>query len=195
MATKSNIPSAMAASKDGEEEDIGALIYRESQFRKAEAAAVAASSATSRKNKTSTASQAGRISTRKRSAAVDWDHTSTRSLGSISSSKRKTIEPPSSKQDQPAKKVVRKKYRYECSADGCTNRAKAGGVCIIRHGAKVKRCSWEGCMNKVVNGRVCHHGAKVKRCSSEGCIQQAQKAERRSLNQAWGKGKEESMQQ
>eukprot|EP00985_Skeletonema_marinoi_P012075 scaffold5759_cov93-Skeletonema_marinoi.AAC.4 len=55
MATKSNIPSAMAASKDGEEEDIGALIYRESQFRKAEAAAIAASSATSRKNKTSTA--------------------------------------------------------------------------------------------------------------------------------------------
>jgi hypothetical protein len=58
MATKPNIPSAMAASKVGVEEDIGTLIYRESQLRKAEAAAIAASSATSRKNKTSSASQA-----------------------------------------------------------------------------------------------------------------------------------------
>ena len=56
-----------------------------------------------------------------------------------------------------------------CSSEGCTNRVVRGGVCC-RHGAKVelKRCSSEGCTNVVVKGGVCkRHGAKVelKRCS------------------------------
>ena len=45
-----------------------------------------------------------------------------------------------------------------------------GGVCI-RHGAKVKTCSTEGCTNQVVKGGVCvRHGAKVKikTCSQKG---------------------------
>eukprot|EP00986_Skeletonema_menzelii_P004450 scaffold1518_cov113-Skeletonema_menzelii.AAC.2 len=70
----------------------------------------------------------------------------------------------------------KKKHRYECSADGCTNRAinGKGGVCM-RHGAKVKRCSSEGCTKYVVNGGVCfRHGAKTKRCSIDGCTNQAQ---------------------
>ena len=70
---------------------------------------------------------------------------------------------------------AKKQYRYECTADGCTNWAILGGVCW-RHGAKnKKKCSSEGCGNYAVNGGVCvRHGAKVKRCSSEGCKSQAQ---------------------
>ena len=46
----------------------------------------------------------------------------------------------------------------------------------VRHGAKLKRCSSEGCTNQAVNGGVCvKHGAKVKQCSSEGCTKNAQK--------------------
>jgi hypothetical protein len=72
------------------------------------------------------------------------------------------------------KRALRKKYRYECSADGCTNRVRKGGVCI-RHGAKVKRCSIEGCNNHAKIGGVCDkHGAKRKTCSSEACTNQAQ---------------------
>jgi hypothetical protein len=66
--------------------------------------------------------------------------------------------------------VRKKKYRYECSADACTNHAVRGGVCI-KHGAKIeyKRCSVEGCTNHIVKGGVYkRHGAKRehKRCSS-----------------------------
>jgi hypothetical protein len=62
-----------------------------------------------------------------------------------------------------------------CSFDGCTNKSKTGGVCIT-HGSKKKRCSFEGCTNQAINGGVCiTHGATVKRCSFEGCANQAQK--------------------
>eukprot|EP00984_Skeletonema_dohrnii_P010907 scaffold4291_cov76-Skeletonema_dohrnii-CCMP3373.AAC.3 len=57
----------------------------------------------------------------------------------------------------------------KCSSEGCTTYAQKGGVCI-RHGAKVKLCSLEGCANNVVKGGVCkRHGAKIKPCHSEGC--------------------------
>jgi hypothetical protein len=58
-----------------------------------------------------------------------------------------------------------------CSSDGCANKAVKGGVCV-KHGAKVKRCSSDGCTNQAIKGGVCiKHGAKYirKRCSSEGC--------------------------
>ena len=46
----------------------------------------------------------------------------------------------------------------------------------MKHGAKVKRCSREGCTNQVIKGGVCvKHGAKKKRCSSEGCTNKAVK--------------------
>eukprot|EP00984_Skeletonema_dohrnii_P019348 scaffold9214_cov125-Skeletonema_dohrnii-CCMP3373.AAC.2 len=52
--------------------------------------------------------------------------------------------------------------------------SQQSGVCV-RHGAKVKLCSSEGCTNYVRQGGVCiRHGAKVKRCSSEGCRNNAQ---------------------
>jgi hypothetical protein len=48
-------------------------------------------------------------------------------------------------------------------------------VCM-KHGAKIKRCSYEGCTNQVVKGGVCKkHGAKVNLCSSEGCTNHAKK--------------------
>ena len=62
-----------------------------------------------------------------------------------------------------------------CSSEGCTNYAMKGGVCI-RHGAKVecKRCSSEGCTNRAVKGGVCkRHGAKTKKCSADGCLNKA----------------------
>jgi hypothetical protein len=42
-----------------------------------------------------------------------------------------------------------------CSVDGCTNRAKKGGVCLKQHGVKVNRKCIVGCTNKVQNGGVC----------------------------------------
>ena len=44
----------------------------------------------------------------------------------------------------------------------------------MRHGAKVKLCSSEGCANQAQNGGVCiSHGAKVKLCSRKGCTNQS----------------------
>jgi hypothetical protein len=50
------------------------------------------------------------------------------------------------------------------------------GVCIT-HGAKVKRCSFEGCANGAINGGVVciTHGAGVKRCSFKGCTNVAKR--------------------
>ena len=46
----------------------------------------------------------------------------------------------------------------------------------MKHGAKLKQCSSDGCANQARKGGVCvRHGAKVKRCSREGCTNQAQK--------------------
>ncbi len=48
----------------------------------------------------------------------------------------------------------------------------------MRHGAKVKikRCSSDGCINRVIKGGVCtKHGAKKKLCSSDGCTNQVKR--------------------
>ena len=55
---------------------------------------------------------------------------------------------------------------------------KKGRVCAS-HGAKVKRCSHEGCTKQSQNGGVCvRQGALVKRCSHEGCTNIIQKGEK-----------------
>ena len=47
---------------------------------------------------------------------------------------------------------------------------------MLRHGAKVKRCSSVGCANLAQNGGVCvRHGAQAKLCSTEGCANHAKK--------------------
>ena len=74
-------------------------------------------------------------------------------------------------------KVKVKAKAKRCSSEGCKNRVVKRGVCV-KYGAQVKRklCSSEGCTNIVVNGGVSiRHGAKVKLCSSDGCMNQAQK--------------------
>jgi hypothetical protein len=56
--------------------------------------------------------------------------------------------------------------RKRCSREGCTNQVIKGGVCV-RHGAK-KQCRYEGCSDHIVKGGVCmRHGAtpKIKLCS------------------------------
>ena len=117
----------------------GVLIYRESQLRKAEAAAAA------ERKKTSSASTHQRTSTRERSPV---NHDVEKSLpcpqGNDASRGRKRKSSP--EEDRPRKKVVKK---CECSADGCMmNHAQEGGVCI-KHGAKKKLCSSDGCTNLV----------------------------------------------
>ena len=192
----------MATSNDSntEEEDVGTLIYRESQLRKAAEAAAAA--AADCKLQTSSASTHQRTSTRKRSPVANQGTESLSRPQRKNTSKRKRKD--SLGGNQPRKKVAKKQYRYECSADGCSNIVVKGGLCVkhgakrkrqryecsidgctnhalkggvcIRHGAKVKRCSSEGCTNYVVKGGVCiRHGAKIKRCSSEGCTNNAVK--------------------
>eukprot|EP00984_Skeletonema_dohrnii_P021026 scaffold10402_cov64-Skeletonema_dohrnii-CCMP3373.AAC.2 len=159
----------MALKDTGEDgnDDVGALIYRESQLRKAEAAAAAAT----QRNKTSSDSTHHRSSTRKRSSITS------RSKEPLSRPQRngasKMRLDSSMKDGRPVEKVAKKRRKNECSANGCTNLSQIGGVCR-RHGAKVKLCSSEGCTNKAHKGGVCvRHGAKVKRCRSEGCTNQA----------------------
>ena len=136
-----------------DDDDVGALIYRETQIRKAE-------------NKTSSVANHHRRSIRKRTQVRNRDNSSMMATMSHETSKRKRL----ADEDLPRRK---KMHRYECSADGCTNQAKKGGVCV-RHGAKLKRCSYEGCTNIAVQGGVCmRHGAKLKRCSSDGCTNRA----------------------
>jgi hypothetical protein len=160
-------PSKMvvAPNESGEDdEDMGVLIYRESQLRKAEALAAAES------EKKSTASSRRRTSTRKRSPVNNQGKKSLPSPQRKSALRGTKRESSSLEEGQPRKKVTKKKYvRYECSADGCTNQVRSGGVCV-RHGAKVKLCSSEGCPNRARKGGVCiRHGATVILCSSAGC--------------------------
>ena len=81
----------------------------------------------------------------------------------------------SNEKDLPKKKVVQKKYSYKCSADGCTNQSRKGGVCV-RHGAKLKLCSSEACTYLAREGGVCiRHGTKNRKiCCHEGCTKKAQ---------------------
>ncbi len=121
------------------EEDYGALIYRESQLRKAEAAAKDAK----KKKKTSTTSTASTrrsatTSARAASTAVTSKDVVNAAKGKCRSKKKRAF---ATEDEEVARKRARWR-RYTCSTDGCTNKAVKGGVCI-RHGAKVehKRCS------------------------------------------------------
>ena len=86
--------------------------------------------------------------------------------------KRKQLGQGTGDNNAPKKKHIRTK----CSADGCTNVAKKGGVCVS-HGAKRKTCSHEACTNIALTGEVCmRHGGtvKIKICRHEGCSNNAQ---------------------
>eukprot|EP00985_Skeletonema_marinoi_P006464 scaffold2799_cov126-Skeletonema_marinoi.AAC.3 len=85
----------------------------------------------------------------------------------------------STDEELPTKKADVNKYRQICSTtNGCTHVAVQAGVCM-RHGARRKLCSSEGCTNMVVGGVCIRHVAKVTRkhklCSREECTNQARK--------------------
>ena len=149
-------PPSTASIMSGEEEDedYGALIYRESQLRKAEAAAaaVAVAAAKDAKKKKKNSSADVRTSTRRCATTTSTQATSTAhskspmniSLRKKASKKKREL---STKDEELAQKRARwreanQKNKKLCSADGCTNKAVKGGVCI-KHGATVKRCSIE----------------------------------------------------
>ena len=124
------------AERDGD--DKGALIYRESQLRKAAEATAAA--------------ERKRTSKRKKILVVNHQDNTSTSTESCKTSKRKRL--PSNGNEGQIKKKVRRGggHRTLCSKDGCTNQVVKGGVCI-RHGAKVKLCSSEGCTNQAIKRR------------------------------------------
>ena len=99
-----------------DDDDVGALIYRESQLRKAEAAAAA----TETKETSKTASSHHRASARKRSLVKNQGGESLYSPQCSGATKRKRES--SLEDDRPSKKVTERKYRHECPTDGCTNR-------------------------------------------------------------------------
>eukprot|EP00984_Skeletonema_dohrnii_P014794 scaffold6288_cov131-Skeletonema_dohrnii-CCMP3373.AAC.3 len=165
MSTKKCRLAAVVAPKEGKEDDIGALIYRESQLRKKEAAAAK----TSKKN--SSASKHRGASTHKDTAAAirgDSSFATPESRQAAVKSKRH-LPTDVDEGKEAARKVARKRHRYECSADGCTNYVVKGGVCI-RHGAKRKQCSSAGCSNQAIIGGLCKkHGGERKPCSIDRC--------------------------
>ncbi len=195
-------PNNTYAYEDSDGDDVGALIYREVQLRKAEAVAAAAAAA-AECNKTSTASTHQRTSSRKISPIENQTGAgeslpSLQRKGAMAMKRRK--QESSNADDRPRKKWVKKRCffygctnkarkggvcnrhgdganakRKLCSSEGCTNMVRQGGVCT-RHGAERKLCSREGCTNIAHKGGVCvRRGAKIKRCSSEGCTKYALK--------------------
>ena len=157
-----------------EEDDLAALIYKTSKTAKARAAVVVAAKEKIQKMNASAGRQR-RTSTRKRSEIGQDDGASVdrpRKKKAVCEKEQK-ISKKNGKESGRVKDW--RKYAKKCSADGCTNLALKGGVCV-RHGAKVKQCSSERCTNIVVRGGVCmRHGAKVKPCSIDGCTNYPQR--------------------
>jgi hypothetical protein len=142
-------------SKEDDEEDYGALIYRESQLRKAEAAAAKAAKEAKKKKKKD-GSPADVSSTRRRATstrASSAGNAKSRSYVNATQRKKSSKRKREAEgEEQAPRKVAQKQYRYECSADGCTNNAVKGGVCVT-HGVKVntndvcrKCCRQRRCM-------------------------------------------------
>jgi len=76
----------------------------------------------------------------------------------------------------PPKTQYKRQYKH-CAIIGCTNysRSGAGGVCL-RHGAKKRYCTIQGCTNSQQEGGLCRrHGAPRKACSVEGCTTNSRK--------------------
>src|SRR6056300_707604 len=120
--------------EEDDKEDYGALIYRESQLRKAEEAAAAAAAKDAKKKENSSVDVS---STRRRASSNRASSVTARNKPVVNAalekgrSKRKRQS--SKGKEQAPRKFVRKQYRKKCSADGCTNIAQKAGVCI-KHG-------------------------------------------------------------
>ena len=140
------------ASKMGEEEDLVVLIYKSSK-RLLPGRRHAEADADKEKEQTNVASTGRRTSTRKRSSATQGNTATMDRPGMRSATKRRRQEP-SEDNTKAGGKADWRKYAKICYADGCTNLAVKGGVCI-KHGAKVKRCSSKGCTNQAQKGGLC----------------------------------------
>jgi hypothetical protein len=106
----------MMATTDGggEEDDLGVLIYRESQLRKAEAEAIAAES----KKTLSCASPRRTTSTRKKRTVVKRESIVAKAKVKDTLTKRKRQS--STEKELTQKKYDWRKYQKKCSTDGCT---------------------------------------------------------------------------
>mmetsp|Transcript_14646 Transcript_14646/g.30044 ORF Transcript_14646/g.30044 Transcript_14646/m.30044 type:complete len:184 (+) Transcript_14646:162-713(+) len=165
MLTIQSQANEVVAPNDNEDDDIGVLIYREFQLRKAEAAAAA-------ERKTKSTASTRRTSSRKR-LPINMMRVVKNQYYLVHNAtvlqRQQANESNHWMKMGPEKIWPKRKER----ALLLINQVIQGGVCT-RHGAKVKRCSSKGCTNKAVKGGVCvKHGAKVKRCNKEGCTNQA----------------------
>ena len=137
----------MVATNDsgGEEEDLGALIYRESQLRKAEAAEELTEKKVTQKQYKKKCSADG-CSNIVVKGGVCIRH---------GAKVKRCSSEGCTNQAQKGGVCMRHGAKVKlCSSEGCTNITKKGGVCM-RHGAKVKRCISEGCTNIAKKGGVC----------------------------------------
>eukprot|EP00986_Skeletonema_menzelii_P019847 scaffold29405_cov114-Skeletonema_menzelii.AAC.1 len=125
----SKTSEAFTSRKMNEEEDLATLIYKSSKTAKARAAA-AKMKGRMHDLSSSSVVLSRTSSTPKRSFANVESNKSaktSRRVASSTSKRRKRFVQEEKKDDLP--KVARKKYRYICSAEGCTNLARKGGVC------------------------------------------------------------------
>ncbi len=130
MSTRQRKLSEVASPKGGDEDDIGALIYRERQLRKREAAAAKKSSKSSSKRRRATSTRSSVVA-----AAIHNNDlspvTSLERKSSVNMKRRSCAEDDGGK--EAVHKVARKRRKCEFSADGCANIAVKGGLCV-RHG-------------------------------------------------------------
>jgi hypothetical protein len=161
--------SKIKMTADEEEEgDYGALIYRESQLRKAEAAAAVVAMKDAESERREKAK-------RKREAPSEEEEVPRNRAPRKQCRKTCSADECTNQAVKGGVCIKHGAKLKRCSSEGCTNQAVKGGVCI-KHGAERKRCSTEGCTNNAKKGGVCmKHGAKVKRCCNEGCTNQAVK--------------------
>ena len=118
------------------------LIYKSSKTAKARAAAAAAE-----EEEQMNASSTGRqTSTRKRSLVNQGDDTSMDRPGKKRAARRK--QKPSRNNQTVERKPDWRKYAKMCSAEGCSNLAKKGGVCR-KHGATSQHAAVEDALIKL----------------------------------------------
>eukprot|EP00984_Skeletonema_dohrnii_P014911 scaffold6370_cov78-Skeletonema_dohrnii-CCMP3373.AAC.3 len=163
---KQATPEKRALQIQKEEEDVAALIYQESQFRKREAEAAAAIKKGSHSD----------ISRRRSSRIASTAITAARDAKLIATVKKEATAKSRKRLCSEEDDVVPKKVSKLCSTDRCTNIARGGGGVCHRHGAKRVLCSTVGCTNLSSKGGVCkRHGNKVKVCNADGCTNQSVK--------------------
>jgi hypothetical protein len=161
---------------EGDEEDFSDLVIHLRKGVTAAAAVVAKAAKKMQDSDADSTSTCRATSTRAATAAIRGKPAVSDAPKRKNTSKRKR-ESSKGDEDVVLKMVGQKKYRKTCSADGCTNQAVNGGVCV-KHGAKRKLCSIDGCTKQAKKGGVCRrHGATwvKKLCSIDGCTNQAQK--------------------